>query len=101
MDLEFILRMSRVAKICYTNETWGNFVLHPECKTASNGDQGRREMLIFIQRFRREFTTGQWLRHYVWRLITGPHRVMKQLTTLIRRALGRVQRIFLPTAKTN
>jgi glycosyltransferase involved in cell wall biosynthesis len=101
MDLEFILRMSRVAKICYTNETWGNFVLHDECKTASNGDQGRREMITFIQRFRREFTIGQWIRHYVWRLITGPHRVIKQMTTLIRRAFGRLQRIFLPTAKTN
>ncbi len=101
MDLEFILRMSRVAKICYTNETWGNFVLHDECKTASNGDQGRREMITFTQRFRREFTTGQSIRHYLWRLITGPHRVIQRFATLIHRILGRLRRSFSPTAKTH
>jgi hypothetical protein len=100
MDLEFILRMSRVAKICYTNETWDNFVLHPECKTASNGDQGRREMILFTQRFRSEFAAGQWIRHYLWRLITGPHRVIQQFSTLMRRILGRLRRTFSPTAKT-
>lgn len=99
MDLEFILRMSRVAKICYTNETWGNFVLHDECKTASNGGLGRREMNTFIQHFRSEFTIGQWIRHYLWRLITGPHRVIQKFTTLFRRILGRLQRSFFTNSE--
>ncbi len=95
MDLEFILRMSRVAKVRYVDETWGNFVLHDGCKTASISSRGGEEMAAFLRRFRGTFTMGEWLRHHLWRVITGPHRRLLTLLQLNRRVWGRVRRMFI------
>jgi hypothetical protein len=99
MDLEFILRMSRVAKVRYVDAVWGNFVLHEDCKTASNGNSGQVEMATFMQRFRAELSAGQRLRLRLWRLVTEPHRGFLLLSTLARRIVGRLRRIISPPAR--
>jgi glycosyltransferase involved in cell wall biosynthesis len=99
MDLEFILRMSRVAKVRYVDAVWGNFVLHEDCKTASNGNSGQVEMATFMQRFRAELDASQRLRLRLWRLVTEPHRGFLLLSTLARRIVGRLRRMISPPAR--
>lgn len=99
MDLEFILRMSRVAKVHYVDAVWGNFVLHDDCKTASNGNNGQSEMADFMRRFRSQLTLGQKTRLMLWRLVTEPHRGFLLLSTLTRRILGRLKRTLSPPAQ--
>lgn len=96
MDLEFILRMSRVAVVRHVDAVWGNFVLHPDCKTASTGGTGQQEMRTFMARFRGELSLGQRLRLAAWRLITEPHRWWLAVATLARRAVGRLRRTWSP-----
>jgi hypothetical protein len=96
MDLEFILRMSRVAKVQHLSPVLGNFVLHEDCKTASKGPDGHREMAAFMRRFRQELSWSQRLRIGCWRLVTEPHRWLLTVGQLLRRIAGRIKRTLRP-----
>jgi glycosyltransferase involved in cell wall biosynthesis len=41
MDLDFIIRASRVWHVRYYDEVWGNFVIHSRCKTYHSSNSGR------------------------------------------------------------
>jgi glycosyltransferase involved in cell wall biosynthesis len=101
MDLEFILRASRVAAVRHVDAVWGNFVLHADCKTASATSSGAAEMARFMQRFRATLTTAERLRLLAWRVITEPYRWVGQLIELAKRVRGRVRRTFSPAPRSS
>jgi len=55
MDLDFLLRAVRAAHVVYVDETWGNYRVHPQAKTARDREHGahdsRRNRLL--RRYRR------------------------------------------------
>lgn len=50
MDLDFIFRCARLVKMKYVNQHWGNFYLHPGCKTYEDNEGVIRQQRL-INRF--------------------------------------------------
>ncbi len=58
MDLDFLLRAVRVAHVVYIDETWGNYRIHANAKTAKDraaGDHDRRREAL-LRRHRRQLS---------------------------------------------
>lgn len=66
MDLDFLLRAVRAANAVYVDETWGNYRVHPEAKTARDRQAGahdaRRDAVL--RRYRRLLPPRERARHY-------------------------------------
>jgi hypothetical protein len=77
MDLDFLLRAVRVANVVYVDETWGNYLIHPEAKTVRDRKQGsqvgrvnkilRRHRRLLSRRRRSALYFELALRRTYWR----------------------------------
>jgi glycosyltransferase involved in cell wall biosynthesis len=92
MDLEFLLRLARVAAIRHIDETWGIFVMHDDAKTA-DPVAGLVERQRWQARFIAELSTAQRWRYRLGKVATTTYEALWQLQRFAQRVISKALRL--------
>jgi len=94
MDLEFILRMSRVANIIYVDSTLGCFTLHADCKTISGAESAKKERLLWQQKYINSLDVLTSVRFHLARIAVRAYDSMWLVWSYVSRASSRLSRLW-------
>jgi hypothetical protein len=92
MDLEFLLRMVRVAAVHHVDETWGIFTLHADAKTA-DATRGMAERAVWEGRFIAELSPSARWRYRLGKVVTTSYEGLWRTYQLGMRIVNKLLRL--------
>jgi glycosyltransferase involved in cell wall biosynthesis len=95
MDLEFILRMSRVANVIHINSILGSFTLHSQSKTISGIDKAKLERIQWQQKYVHNLRPMTFFRYKVARFGVNLYEILWTFSTYVKRGFAKIYKLFL------